>query len=68
MSTADRLAELYYRLEQINRTIAALERIEQLRMRRQKRMRRLPPGPVRDVLTRKRRAVSASRAGRRVTR
>jgi hypothetical protein len=44
------LSDLYFRLEQINRTIAALEHFERVRVRRQARVQVLPPGLVRDAL------------------
>jgi hypothetical protein len=47
---SERLADLYFRLEQINRTIAALEHFAILRERRQARLRRMPPSLMRDAL------------------
>jgi hypothetical protein len=56
----DQLSELYYQLEQINRTIAALEHFEVLKARRQLRLRTLPAGLVRDALTTRRVTAQAS--------
>jgi hypothetical protein len=47
---SDLLADLHFRLEQIKRTIAALEHFAQLRARRNARLRMLPPGLMRDAL------------------
>jgi hypothetical protein len=47
---SERLADLYFRLEQINRTIAALEHFAALRERRHTRVRHMPPGLMRDAL------------------
>jgi hypothetical protein len=52
MRRSKQLAALYFRLEQIERTIAALERLARLRDRRHARLTGLPPGRVRDTLTR----------------
>jgi len=51
MRRSEQLAELYFQLEQINRTIAALEHFMKLRARRHGRVRMMSPGLVRDALT-----------------
>jgi hypothetical protein len=51
MRRTEQLAELYFQLEQINRTIAALEHFMRLRARRHARVRTMTPGLMRDALT-----------------
>jgi hypothetical protein len=60
MTGSETLADLYFRLEQVNRTIKALERFAHLRAQRQARLQHMPAGLVRDVLTRRRRSTPRS--------
>jgi hypothetical protein len=56
---SEQLAELYFELEQIDRTIAALEHFLHLRARRHERVRVMAPGLMRDALTPRTRLVKA---------
>jgi hypothetical protein len=53
------LKDLYFELEQITCTIAALERIARMRERRHNRARALPPGLLRDTLMPRKRSAKA---------